>query len=74
MRISPRPWTAHHFEPEWITIMAANGRAVCKIPNDGMTDDAELIEVVPQLVSFALDSMPPYMSLRELVNNARALT
>ena len=40
----------------------------------GLTDDAELIEVVPQLVSFALDSMPPYMSLRELVNNARALT
>ena len=74
MKISPRPWTSHHFEPEWITIIAANGRVVCKIPNEGLTDDAELIEVVPQLVSFALDSMPPYISLRELVNDARALT
>jgi hypothetical protein len=74
MRISPGPWTAHHFEPEWITIMAANGRVVCKIPNEGLTDDAELIEVVPQLVSRYLGTMPPYMSLRELVNNARAIT
>ena len=73
MKISPRPWTVHHFEPEWITILAANGRVVCKIPNEGLTDDAELIEVVPQLVSFAFNSMPPYMSLRELVNDARAL-
>jgi hypothetical protein len=74
MRISPGPWTAHHFEPEWITIMAANGRVVCKIPNEVLTDDAELIEVVPQLVSRYLGAMPPYMSLRELVNNARAIT
>ena len=74
MKISPRPWTSHQFEPEWITILAANGRVVCKIPNDGMTDDAELIEVVPQLGSFALDSMPPFISYRELINNARALT
>jgi hypothetical protein len=73
MRISPRPWTSHQFEPEWITILAANGRVVCKIPNDGMTNDAELIEVVPQLVTIALDSLP-YMSLRDLVNNAKALT
>ena len=73
MKISPGPWTAHHFEPEWITILAANGRVVCRIANDGMTDDAELIEVVPQLVSFALDSMPPFISYRELINNARAL-
>ena len=73
MRISPRPWTIHHFESDWITILAANGQVVCKIPNDGMTDDAELIEVVPQLVSFALDSMPPFISYRELINNARAL-
>jgi hypothetical protein len=47
---------------------------VCKIPNEGLTDDAELIEVVPQLVSRYLGTMPPYMSLRELVNNARAIT
>ena len=74
MRISPGPWTTHHFEPEWITILAANGRVVCKIPNDGMTNDAELIEVALQLARIAMISMPPYMSIRELINNARALT
>ena len=73
MRISPGPWTAHQFEPEWITIMAANGRMVCKIPNEGLTDDAELIEVVPNLVTIALESLP-YMAVRELINNARAIT
>ena len=79
MRISPRPWTAHHFEPEWITIMAANGRVVCKIPNDGMTDDAELIVESRTVADLAQEfwpseNWPEDREMRESIRRLRAIT
>lgn len=79
MSISPGPWTAHSFEPDWITILAANGRVVCKIPNDGMTNDAELIVEARTLPNLAQEYWPlgdwaEEREMRELIRRVRALT